>query len=262
MWAHVARITALCAVLALVGGLALARAETAQKGKLRVAVTARVAPRALPRSGSAPVAVFIGGRISTTDESALPQLMEFRIEFNRLGHLEDQGLPVCSLNEIQPASSTRALAACHASLVGEGSFHANIVLSGQEPYPTKGRLLVFNGRRHGRAVLFGHIYAAKPFASSFVIPFVVRQIAHGTYGTALIAFLPRALGNWGYVTAINLKLSRRYTYRGLHLSYVSAGCPAPRGFPGAVFPLARTSFAFAGGKKLTSTLTRSCGVRS
>jgi hypothetical protein len=40
-----------------------------------------------------------------------------------------------------------------------------------------------------------------------------------------------------------------------------AGCPAPEGFSKVVFLPARTSFAFADGKSLTSTLTRSCGVR-
>ena len=44
-------------------------------------------------------------------------------------------------------------------------------------------------------------------------------------------------------------------------SFISSGCPAPRGFPGAVFPLARTSFAFDGGTKLSSTFTSTCKVR-
>jgi hypothetical protein len=43
-------------------------------------------------------------------------------------------------------------------------------------------------------------------------------------------------------------------------SYLSAGCPAPKGFPGAVFPFAKASFAFAKQPSLNSTLTRSCGA--
>ena len=58
-----------------------------------------------------------------------------------------------------------------------------------------------------------------------------------------------------------MRLFRRYRYRGRSRSLISAGCPAPKGFPGALFTLARTSFSFAGGKKLTSTLTRQCRVR-
>ena len=232
-----------------------------QKGNLRVAISGRIAPDALPRSGEAPVAVSLGGDISTTDGSELPQLRALRIEFNRGGRLEYRGLPVCPLPQINVASTDRALNACRDALVGNGSFDANIVLSGQAPYPTTGRLLIFNGRQGGKPVLYGHIYASKPFATSFVIAFKISHRAHGSFGTVLTASLPEALGDWGYVTAIQMKLSRRYSAGGERRSYLSAGCPAPKGFPGAVFTLARTSFSFAGGKTLTSNLTKSCKVR-
>ncbi len=235
--------------------------EIAQQGKLRVAVSGRLAPQRLPRNGLAPIAVSLGGKISTTDASPLPQLRALRIELNRHGRLEDEGLPVCPAGRIRIATSARALAACRGALVGQGSFDANIVLRDQKPYPTTGRLLVFNGREGGRPVLLGQIYAAKPFATSFVIVFQIHHRARGEFGAVLTASLPEALGNWGYVTAIDLKLSRRYSYRGRRRSYLSAGCPAPAGFPGALFPLARTSFSFAGGTKLTSTLIQSCRAR-
>ena len=235
--------------------------EVAQGGRLRVKVGGRLAPRGLPRTGAAPISVFVDGRISTVDGSPLPQLEQLRIEFNRHGRLDLHGLPACPLRAIQPASTARALAACRASLVGRGRFSADIVLAGQEPYPTEGRLLVFAGRRRGRPVLFGQIYAPHPFATSFVIPFTISHNGHGAYGTVLSASLPQALGDWGYVTSISMKLGRRFAYHGARHSLLSAACPAPKGFPGAVFPLARTRFGFAGGVRLTSTLTRSCSVR-
>jgi len=235
--------------------------ESVQKGNLRVSLSGRLAPRALPRSGEAPVAVFVAGEISTTNGAELPQLKRMRIEFNRGGRLEDQGLPLCPLQTILTASSARALSACRRALVGTGRFEANIVLRGQEPYPTSGRLLIFNGHKGGKGVLFGHIYSSEPFATSFVITFEVAHRAKGKYGTVLSASLPEALGDWGYVTAIEMKLQRRYNFRGKRRSYLSAGCPAPDGFPGALFPLARASFSFAGGKTLRSTLTENCRVR-
>ncbi|MEX2253395.1 MAG: hypothetical protein WD649_04530 [Thermoleophilaceae bacterium] len=234
--------------------------EIVQKSGIRVRVSGGISPRRLPRHGVAPVAVSIGGRISTADGSPPPQLRGLRIELNRHGRLEDNGLPICPYRKIQPASTARALAACRSALVGQGRFEANIVLSGQEPYPTQGRLLVFNGRRGKRPVLFGHIYSAKPFTTSFVLVFEIGKKRRGRYGTVLRSRLPRALGNWGYLTGIDLRLWRRYAHRGKRRSYISAGCPAPKGFPGALFPLARTTFSFAGGGKLTSTLMRSCRV--
>ena len=236
-------------------------AALAQKGDLRVAVRGDFTPQALPRTGRAPISVEVGGRIFTVGDGELPQLRKMRIEFNRNGRLEDAGLPSCPGAKIRIASSARALAACRPALVGTGSFEANVVLAGQDPYPTKGRLLLFNSPRGGRPALLGHIYAARPFATSFLIPFAVSEGGRGTFGTTITASLPEALGSWGYVTAIELRLSRTYRLRGERRSFLSAGCPAPKGFPGAVFPLARTSFTFAGGIRLGATLTRDCEVR-
>jgi hypothetical protein len=237
---------------------ALAQAEVSQQGKLRVTVAGRLTPNALPRKGVAPVSVFVSGQIATTDKSSLPQLKQLKIQINRHSRLDFAGIPVCRLAEIQPATTERALAACSPSLLGEGHFSANIVLPDQAPYPTKGRLLVFNGKSKGHPVLLGHIYSTQPFAHSFVVAFGVHRISRGAFGTALVASLPVSLGDWGYVTGIEMKLSRRFRYRGQSQSFLSAGCPAPKGVRGAVFPLARASFDFAGGRSLSNTLTRSC----
>jgi hypothetical protein len=233
----------------------------AQKGTLRVTVAGKLAPKALPRKGAAPIAVSVGGQITTTDKSPPPQLKRIEVELNRNGRLDYAGLPTCPYVRIQPASTQRALSACRAALVGQGSFEAEISLSGQEPYPTKGKLLLFNARQGGKPVLFGQIYAPRPFATSFVIVFSVKALGKGSYGTALSAKLPTALGNWGNLTGIEMTLSRRYSVNGQSHSYISAGCPAPKGFGGAVFPLARTSFGFAGGQRLSSVLSGTCRVR-
>ncbi len=235
--------------------------KVTQKDGLRLSATGRLSPRELPRRGAAPIAVSVGWKLATIDGAAVPELRRLRIEINRQGRFDHLGLPTCPYERIQTASSSRALASCGPALVGQGSFTADIALAGQEPYPTDGRLLVFNGRRHGKPVLFGQIYSARPFATSFVIVFEVQKLARGAYGTALSATLPKALSAWGNLTAIEMRLSRRYSYRGARHSYVSAGCPAPPGFTKAVFPLARTSFDFAGGAKLDSVLTDTCEAR-
>ena len=179
-------------LLAALSLIAFARAEVTQRHNLRVSLDGHLAPRALPRSKEAPVSVSLNGQISTTNGSPLPRLKALRIEINRGGRLEGPGLPVCPMGLIAVASSDRALAACRGALVGDGRFSANIVLRGQAPYPTTGRLLVFNGRKAGKPALFGHIYASRPFATSFVITFKITHRTHGTYGTVLSASLPEA----------------------------------------------------------------------
>lgn len=257
----VARPLALGALAALVLSAPLARAETEQKGTLRVTVEGKLSPRKLPRTGAAPIAVTVGGRIATADGATPPQLRTLRIELNRHGRLDTRGLPRCRPAQIHPASTKRALRACRSALVGRGTFTVDVVLAGQEPYPTEGRLLVFNGLYKGRRALLGQIYSPRPFSTSFFVPFEIGRGKGGRYGAALTASFPRALGSWGHITGIQMRLGRRYRYLGRPRSLLSAGCPAPKGFPGAVFTLARTTFGFAGGTKLVSTLTRDCKVR-
>jgi hypothetical protein len=247
-------------VLVFALAVAAASASITQEGSLRLALSSKFSPRSLPRSGAAPVAASVDWQVATIDGSAVPVLSELRIEINRHGHFDRTGLPICPYDRIQPASSSRALSACRSALVGKGGFSANVALEGQEAYDAHGRLLVFNGRRHGKAVLLGQIYSPHPFPTSFVITFAIDELSHGIYGTALHASLPKALASWGNLTGIDMTLSRRYSYRGRRHSFISAGCPAPKGFSKATFPLARASFGFRQAPRLSSTFIGTCRV--
>jgi hypothetical protein len=240
---------------------ALAVAEIDQKGNLRVSFAGKISPRKLPRDALAPVAVSVSGQITTTDQSAPPQLRTITIAINRHGQLHYKGLPVCHLHDIQPASSAEAREACSGSLVGSGSFEANVALPEQSPFPSNGKVLAFNGTLGAKPVIFAHIYGTEPLPTSFTLPFTIEHLAKGTYSILLSAQLPQVAAEWGYVSGVSLELHRTYRFGGERQSYVSAGCPAPQGFPGTTFTFARASFAFEDGRSLAKTMTRSCGVR-
>ena len=246
------------AFLLLAGG---AFGEISQKGNLRVKVEGELSPRRLPRAGVAPVSVSVSGAITTTDKTPPPQLQVLTIDINRHGRFDSQGMPVCRIGQIQPASDEVALSECRSSLVGSGSFKGTIALPGPTIYPLEGRLLLFNGRQHGHPVLLGHVFSDKPFFTSFVIVFTIAKKPHGTYGTVLKANVGEALGSKKSLTALEMTLGRRFSYKGQRRSYISAGCPAPSGFNSTPFPLARLGFSFADGRKLTSVLNRTCGAR-
>lgn len=242
------------AAVALVSFTVLATgvsAEVAQKDGVRVSVDGRIRPTELPRTGAAPVAVAFSGHIAATNPGQLPQLSDIAFAINSHASLKTSGIPHCRLGHINPATTQQALAACHSSLVGEGHFSADVRIPEQSPFPSSGKLLAFNGKLHGHPALFAHIYGTEPVPTSYVLPFLLGK-AKGTFGTTLTASLPKVTGKWGYVTGVSLNLQSRY---------LAAGCPAPAGFAGAVFPLLRASFAFAGAPHVTQTLTRSCKVR-
>lgn len=230
-------------VLAL--GAATAAATVVQSANLRVTVLSQVLPFKLPRDKPAPIAVFVSGHIAAVDGTTPPQLQRMKIRLNRHGLLQSRGLPTCPPAEVEASSTQRALDRCAPALIGSGQFWAHIVIDGQPPYPTRGRLLIFNGRKGRQHYLIASIYAVNPFSTSFVIPFKISHIDEGTYGTQLTASFPEALGNWGVVDRIKLTLRRKYRVKGEQLSYFNAACPAPEGVVTTSFPLALVDFYFA-----------------
>jgi hypothetical protein len=232
--------------------------ETIQRGKVRVGVNAVLAPKKLPRKGTAPVRFSLEAKISAAKGSVPPQLRTIEIEINRYGHIEPKGLPVCQVDQIQPATNEAALEACGPSLIGTGQFSAKVLISQQAPFPSNGKVYAFNGIWKGRPAILAHVYGTKPVPTSSTIPFVIGKAKGSTYGTKLTASLPQVTSKWGYVTGISMKLGKSFSSHGRRRSYLSAGCPAPSGLPGVTFPLSRTSFAFEGGTRLSQVLSRTC----
>jgi hypothetical protein len=254
------RSAAALAAAAVLVALSPAQAEVAQRGHLRVSFEGKLTPHVLPRAGTAPVKVSVSGKIATTDGGDPPQLQRITIEINRNGRLDRSSLPVCHMEQIQPASNASAMEACAGAKVGEGSFTANVLLPTQAPFPSIGKVLAFNGVFHGRPAILAHVYGTEPLPTSYTLPFLITTRKRGTFGTKLSASLPEVTSEWGYVTGMSMTLGRAFHSHGSVHAYLSAGCPAPKGFPGATFPLARASFGFQT-QTLSATVTRSCGAR-
>jgi hypothetical protein len=253
------RSTALAlAVTALAAGAAIAHAEVAQKGDVRVTFKGDLTPNRLPRTSLAPINVSVAAKITPIGE-AEPQLRKMSIAINRYGVIDTEGLPVCQLNEIQPATTADALAVCRRSLVGEGTFNANVPKSGRSPYPAEGKLYAFNGEVEGKPAILAHVYGVRPAPTSFTLVFLLTR-SKGTYGTTLQVNLPKVTGE-GFITGISLDLSKSFSFKGKKHFFASASCPAPKGVKVAGFPFAKASFSFADGNKVSSTLNRSCKVR-
>ncbi|MBK5220025.1 MAG: hypothetical protein JJE35_09615 [Thermoleophilia bacterium] len=233
-------------------------AEVVQRGDVRVGFEAELRPRQLPRQGAAPVTVSLEGRIDPIGTTLPPRLRTIQVEINRFGRLDPSALPVCPIASIQPSTTKDALGTCGPSVVGEGSFSAAVLLPEQTPFPSRGRVVAFNGRFDGAPAILAHVYGTKPAPTSFTLPFRIGH-SKGTFGTVLSASLPRVATSRAYVTSLEMTLGGGPG--GRHRGFVSAGCPAPAGFPSAVFPLARATFEFVGGPTLRSTVVRGCRAR-
>ena len=256
------RRTVAFAVLAtgLVLGASLANAELVERGNLFVKFAGGISPTNLPRHANAPIRVRIDGTVRTLSGERPPALRWISIEINRGGRIDTRGLPICRRSEIEAATSARALATCGPALVGAGRYLAGVTFPEQDTFPLQGRILAFNTVIGGERAILAHVYGRKPFPNSRIFVFHIRRTS-GTFGTVLTAALPKALNRNGYLKRIVLNLRRDFVYRGRKHSYLSAACGAPAGTNLGVFPFVRVGMTFADGRKLASTLIRSCTVR-
>ncbi len=249
------------ALLVAIGVAAVAQAEVQKQDGVIVNFDGGISPRSLPRTGLAPVAVSVDSTFKAADGAdPPPQLRTIAIGINHAGRIFDRGLPSCRIRKIQPATISAAKRICRTAIVGHGHVQVRVHLPNQPPFTFKGPLLVFHAKRSGgNRRLLAQVYGRKP-PSAFVLNFKIVETG-GEFGTVIKTFLPKAARKWAYVTHFDMKLKRVYRYKGRKHSYVSAGCAAPDGFPGAVYPFARANFGFAGGSHVTSTLIRDCKVR-
>jgi hypothetical protein len=254
------RTIAIVLPLALLAAAAIAQAEIAQKGDVRVTFKGDLTPKTLPRDKLVPVKVSVGAKIASVAKKTTPQLRQMSIAINRFGVIDSTGLPVCELDDIQPATTADALAVCRKSLVGEGTFNANVPDSGRSPFPSEGKLYAFSGKVDGKPAILAHVYGVTPAPASYTLAFVISR-SKGTFGTTLNVTLPNTTLE-GFITGISLNLSKTYSFHGKKRSFASASCPTPKGIRVAAFSFAKATFVFDGGTKLTSTLSRSCKSKS
>jgi hypothetical protein len=252
------RIVAVTA-LALLALAAVASGEVVQRGHLRVTFEGELTPQRLPRETPAPVHVSVAAKIETTNASAPPQLRTMTIAINSAGKFDTGLVPTCTIRDIQPSTTQKALEACGESVVGSGTFAAKLLLPQQAAFPSSGKLVAFNGTYKGRPAILAHVYGTEPVPTSFTLPFVISE-RKGQLGTVLSASLAGITGKAGYITGLSLDLGRTVGSGKRKRGFLNADCPAPKGFPGAVFPFARASFDF-GSRKLSSTITRKCEVQ-
>jgi hypothetical protein len=207
-----------------------------------------------------PVTISVDGAITTTDGTHPPALRKIEIGLNANGRISTMGLPSCSSALLQSTTTETALERCRPALVGRGHFGASVEFPSQAGIPARGTMLAFNGTHDGKPALLLHLYGTTPVRATFILALTISHRSKGRFGTVLTAKIPTLAGGLGSVTKIDLKLGRNYTYKGKRRSYISASCPAPAGFPGAVFLLAKGSFYFADGRNLETALSRNCHV--
>lgn len=224
-------------------------------GDLIISAHGGFAPKALPKTEDAPIALHGGGKLSTVSGDLPPILQTISIEFDRHGSIQTTGLPVCRSAQLQSTTVAAARRACPGAIVGEGFGRAIVAFPEQAPIPVSSPITIFNGPPAGRnPTVLAHAYTTVPVPTAFVVPIVIERIHRGVYGYRTKARIPEIAGGSGIPISGRLKIDRKWTFQGKRYSYVNARCEVGR-------LQARGEFTFDDGTFLAGTFLRPCTVR-
>jgi hypothetical protein len=223
-------ITAVTAALALIAaGVAAGDRGTFQEhcvDVLCVGDNGGISPTKLPKHGSAPVTARIEGEVKTRDGSHPAALQDLEADVDHTIKVDAVGLPTCKENQLEASSSDTAKKVCGDAIVGSGTAEVEVAFPEQKPFRSTGPLLLFNGGVHGATTtVFLHAYVDVPAPTAVIVRATVTRIHKGRYGLRLKAHIPVVAGGAGSATAFDLKIGRRYTYKGRKKSFLTASCP-------------------------------------
>ena len=183
------------------------------------------APTALPKHENAPITLHGGGSISTTSGALPPILKTLTIYFDRHGSVQTTGLPTCTAAKLAATTTAQARRACPEAIVGEGEGKAIIAFPESVPIPASSPLTLFNGpKKNGDPTVLAHAYLTVPVPTTYIVPIVIEKIHDGVYGYRTKGNIPPIAGGSGVPVSGQLRIGRKWTYKGKSYSYINARC--------------------------------------
>jgi hypothetical protein len=223
-------------ITAVAAGLALIAASVAAGDRgtrqehcvdvLCVGDNGGISPTRLPEHGSAPVTARIEGEVTTRDGSHPPALQDLEADIDHTLEVDAVGLPTCAAKQLRATSSATAKKICGEAIVGSGTTEVEVAFPEQKPFRSTGPLVLFNGGVRGNTTnVLLHAYVDVPAPTAVIVRATVTRIHKGRFGLRLKAHIPKVAGGAGSATAFDIKIGRRYTYKGRKKSFLSASCP-------------------------------------
>lgn len=228
IWERLAAV-ALLGCLIVLGAINAAGANRVTLGNLVVDFNFGSAPKKLPRHVDAPIKFWGSSRIRTRDGSTPTQLRHLKIEFDRFGHLETRGLPVCTQGKLVATTSPQARKLCPGAIVGTGFGSGIVEFPEQAPIPASSPITFFNGPSiDGDPSVIIHAHLDIPAPTTYLVPIRIEKIHRGVYGYRVESDIPPIAGGYGTITSFRFKADRKWNFHGEELSYLYARCPIGR----------------------------------
>jgi hypothetical protein len=209
-------------------------------------------PKKLSKTKQTPIALTAEGKIRTTDGSHPPAVKEVIVETDKNGAINVAHYPTCKASKIQSTDTPHAEKACKSSLIGTGKATAAVSFPESADVNVNTKLLVFNGGvKGGVTTLYIHAYFSNPVPGAIVTTVKIKKVHHGRYGLESVATIPKIASGAGSITSFQLKIDKKFTYKGKKVSILTAKCPDGR-------LQAHATAKFANGLKAETEFVRPC----
>lgn len=249
------RLTSIVALTALVALAIAATASavlTAPDGNTQSIQVASL-PKRLSRTRPAPITLEVTTRTSTvTNPNGVPvPAVEAVIDFDRSASIFAKGYPTCEAALLQSTTTETAMRLCGRAKIGAGTATALIAI-GETVFTENLVVTAFNGKpQGGRPVVLLHSYGRAPVQTTAVLVGVTSRYDREGYGPRLDVSIPLIAGGTGALTDFHASIFKKFTYKGVKRSYVTAMCKTGR-------LKARGKFVYRDGQSLTPNVTQRC----
>jgi hypothetical protein len=242
--------TAIVASAAIAG--AVGAGVTTPDGNTQ-AVGVLITPKKLSKKTYTAGALEATTKLTTTAASGIPSpTVRVILDFDKNAKIFTKGIPTCDPAKLQNTSTTVAEQQCGSAKIGSGTAAALLPV-GANIYTVNQIVTAFNGvPQGGKPVVILHTYGTTPIQTTLVLVGTVTNYNKEGYGPRLDLEVPKIAGGAGALTDFNVKISKKYKYKGESVSFISAKCPNSKKLK------ARAQFIFLDGESSTPTSTQSC----
>lgn len=190
---------------------------------------------------------------STTAANGVPSpAVHATIDFDRNAKLYTKGLATCDPGKLQNQSTEVARRVCAKAMIGSG--HATALLPvGGTVYNVEQTVTAFNGvPQGGKPSVLLHTYGTAPIQTTLVLVGTVSNYGREGYGPRLDLDIPLLAGGQGALKGFQVKIDKKWTFKGVKRSFLSARCPNSKKLK------ARGKFTYRDGESLTAYSKQSC----
>lgn len=246
-------VLAVAAIAAIAASIAVAGpAVTGSNGNSQ-SIDVKVAPKKLSKSTLTPASLEVTTKVTSNSANGVPSpAVRVVVDFDKNAKLYTKGIPTCNPSLIQNTSTEVALQQCGKAKIGSGKAAAKLPV-GNSIFDVQQTVTAFNGvPKGGKPVVLLHTFGTTPIQTSFVLTGVVSNYNKEGYGPRLDVEVPLLAGGAGALTDFNVKIDKKYSYKGKKRSFISAKCPNNKKLKN------RGAFTFKDGVTITAFSTQSC----